>query len=184
MKTKIHLLFSFIIIAVFLTGCGDYDMPTAPFRQSVNLNMDNYNNLITVIESPNAHSGKKICHLDSGQIYGFIYTLNIPDSLIGKDLDVSIDSWVRTGKKDNQCSIICSVINPKDSILMWNVFDASKVIVQPNEWANLYDKVVIPGNLMVFGGRINIMCFNSQASSYFDVDDLNMTFSEPEKNND
>jgi len=181
MKTKFYLISSLSIIIFLFVSCGDDEIQSAPFNQSINLNMDNFNNMITIVESASAHSGKKICHLDSGQNYGFYYTLNIPDSLIGKDLVVSIDSWVRTGKKDNKCGIICSVVNAKDSILQWQSLEASTVVAQPNEWANLNGNIVVPGNLMIFGSKVNVMCFNSQGASYFDVDDLKITYSEPEK---
>lgn len=183
MKTKIYLFFSVTLVIALFMGCGDDDVKPAPYKYSMNLNMDNYNNMLNVVESPNAHSGKKICHLDSGQNYGFFYTLNIPDSLIGKEFSVSVDSWVRSGKKDNKCGIICSVTSAKDSILVWESLEASTVIAQPNEWANLSGKIIIPPTAMMFGAKINVMCFNSQAASYFDVDDLNVTYAEVEKNN-
>ena len=44
-------------------------------------NMDNISNYNTIVESSTAHSGKKICHIDSGNRFGLIYTFLIPDSI-------------------------------------------------------------------------------------------------------
>ncbi len=182
MKAKIYL-FTCLILTSFFIGCsGDEEAKPASFKMNVNLNMDNYNNLGCAVESPNAHSGKKICHLDSGVNFGFYYTFKIPDSLIGKALSVSIDSWIRSGKKENECGVVCTVNNAKDSLLLWHGLDGKAVITQPNEWSNLSGTFIIPSNMMISGYKINIMCYNSQASSYFDVDDLDVQFSEPEKN--
>lgn len=182
MKTKIYVLFTLLLALTLLSSCGDDEMISAPFKHSVNLNMDNFNNMVTVVESPNAHSGKKICHLDSGQNYGFFYSINVHDSLIGKEISILVDSWVRTGKVENKCGLVCTVTNNKDSILTWQAIDADDFIKQPNEWSNLNGKFILPGNLIKFGSKINVMCYNAKASSYFDVDDLNVAYSENEQN--
>jgi len=181
MKAKIYIFTCLVLTCFFICCSGDDEIEPAPFNMNVNLNMDNFNNLGYVVESPNAHSGKKICHLDSGVNFGFYYSLNVPDSLIGKPLKISIDSWIRSGKKDNECGITCSVNSAKDSLMFWNGLDGRAVMAQPNEWSNLTGSFILPSNVMIPGAKINIMCYNVQASSYFDVDDLNVQFSEPNK---
>jgi hypothetical protein len=183
MNTKIYQFSSLILILLLITSCDDEGVKSEPFKQIVNLNMDNFNNLNCIVESAEAHSGKKICHLDSGQIYGFYYSFNIPDSLIGKDISVALDSWVKTGKLENKCALVCSVTNQKDSILNWQSIDAMTFIKQPHQWSNLSCNFIIPANLIVFDSRINVMCYNTIAASYFDVDDLQVIFSEKTQNN-
>lgn len=183
MKTKIYLFFSSVLICFFIAGCGDDNVESAAFKHSINLTMDNLRNLYTIVESPNAHSGKKICRVDSGQHYGLIYTINVPDSIVEKEISVSIDAWVRTGSKDNNCAIVCSVTNAKDSILYWQELSALTVINQPNEWSNLGGNLTIPSSAIPFNTKINVFCFNGSARSYFEVDDLNVTFTEAEKSN-
>src|ERR1044071_847557 len=106
MKAKIYLFFSAILVSFFITGCGDDSVESSSFKYSLNFNMDNLLNFHTITANPNSHSGKKICRVDSGTQYGFAYILNVPDSLVGKHISVSIDCWVRTGSKDNNCSIV------------------------------------------------------------------------------
>jgi len=181
MKTKSFFFFSLIITCFFIAGCGDDSVEAPPFKHMVNLNMDNFGNTQTIMESATAHSGTKICHLDSGQGFGFFYSLNVPDSLIGKALSISIDSWIRTGKTDNGCGIVCSVTLPKDSIIFWQCLDGKTVIGQPNEWSNLSGDFILPSNVMQSGAKINVICLNGDAKSYFDVDDLTILFSDPAK---
>lgn len=181
MRTKNLLLFSLILTCFFTVSCGDDSAEASPFKYMVELNMDNFGNTQTIMENPSAHSGTKICHVDSGQNFGLFYTLNVPDSLIGKALLISIESWIRTGKTDNGCGITCSVTLPKDSILFWHGLDGKTVISQPNEWSNLSGDFNIPSNVMQSGSKINIMCLNGDAKSYFDVDDLTILFSDPVK---
>lgn len=167
-----------LTFGLLLVSCSDDSIESSSFNASINLNMDNFNNIQTVIESPAAHSGKMICHLDSANHYGFFYSFSLPDSLVGKGIKVSIDSWVKTGNKENKCSIICSVTNNRDSILTWQAIDASSVISEANHWANLKGDFNLNETILVYGSKINIMCFNNDAISYFDVDDLYITYSE------
>src|SRR5438105_15138177 len=106
MKTKIYLFSSIVLICFFIEGCGDDNVESAAFKHSINLTMDNFRNMNTIVESSDSHSGKKVCRMDSGQNYGLIYTINVPDSIVEKELSVSIDAWVRTGSKDNNCAIV------------------------------------------------------------------------------
>jgi hypothetical protein len=175
---KLFAIVSALAFTILLSSCGDDAVESQPFKQSINFNMDNLGNLNTLVENPNAHSGKKICHLDSGITYGFYYTFNIPDSLAGRTISCSIDAWARTGKLDNDCTIACSVASEKDSSLAWTTVEALPFIKAPNEWTNINGSFVFPGNIIVFGGKINILCINSKASSYFDIDDLKVSFTE------
>jgi hypothetical protein len=185
MKTKNLFAIAFALAStIIFSSCGDDAIEPTSFRQSLDFNMDNIGGLQTILESSTAHSGKKICHVDSGSVYGFYYTFNIPDSLAGHAVTCSIDAWARTGKLDNACSIACSVSSEKDSVLVWTTIDALSFIKTPNEWANVNGTFVFPGNVIVFGGKINILCLNDKASSYFDVDDLKVTYSQEKEQAD
>lgn len=180
-------LFQFVLIlasSLLLVSCGDDQIEPQSFKYSQNFTMDNFGNPHTIIESPSAHSGKKICHLDSGAIYGFSYSYNIPDSLVGHSLTCYVDAWARTGKLDNKCSIVCSVTNGKDSILVWKAIDALPLIKNADEWVNLSGSFPLSEQEILFGGKITIMCMNNSALSYFDVDDLKITYSETDQQPD
>src|ERR1043166_4519200 len=90
----------FLLSAVVLMSCGDDEMKSPSFKHVAILNMDNILNPNTISASKTSYSGRNICHVDSGQGFGIGYILQLPDSLIGKTIGVSVNAWVRTGKLD------------------------------------------------------------------------------------
>ncbi len=170
-----------VISSLVFFGCGDDEKNAPLFKQIENLNMDNISNYNTIVESSTAHSGKKICHIDSGNRFGLIYTFLIPDSLVGKNLVVNISAWIRTGNLNNNCDIICSV-SRNDSILLWQGCNPKAILKTPNEWSNLTQGFVLNPKLIKPNTTIYILLDNVDAKSYFDIDDLVITYSEPNYN--
>ncbi|MGZ3883611.1 MAG: hypothetical protein ACXVP0_01470 [Bacteroidia bacterium] len=140
--------------------------------------MENIKNLNTIVESPTAHSGKNVSRIDSGKDFGLIYTYNIPDSLVGKQLAVSVNAWVKSGNIENPGDLICSITNSRDSIMMWNGFGSKNVLTAPNQWANLTSTLTISKDITSKANiTISVIAFNS-GKSYFEVDDLNISYFE------
>jgi hypothetical protein len=173
-KTLLHLA-----AGLCLMSCGDDFIKSAPFKHVEILSMDNLRNLNTIIESPTAHSGKNVCHVDSGQNYGLIYDYLLPDSLVGKQLAISFDTWVKTGKVENNCGILCSITNSKDSVIFWQHMSASEFIHASNEWNSMKNSFAIPLEVTSTPNiKISIIPLNADAKSYYEVDDLIITFNE------
>lgn len=171
----------FLASGLILISCGDDEVRSPKFKHIENLNMDNIRNVSTILESPTAYSGKNICHVDSGKSYGVIYDYLVPDSLVGKQLAVSIDAWVRTGDVANNCGIVCSITDKKDSVIFWLNTQANDVITTPNEWVNMKSTITIPSDVTSRTDiKISIMPVNVNAKSYFDVDNLLLTYFEIE----
>jgi hypothetical protein len=174
---KITLL---LAAGAFLVSCGDDEVKMPPFRYSQNLDMDNIKNIMTIRESSTAHSGRNVCHVDSGSNYGIIYTYPVPDSIVGKQLALDVDAWVRTGNVENNCEIVCSVACG-DSVTYWGAIQTNEYIKTPNEWTNISKTIVIPKNSTSKpNSSISIITLNRAAKSYLEIDDLKINYYEVE----
>ncbi len=167
-----------ICAALILVSCGEDNSKAPLFKHNVILNMDNIANANTIVPSETAHSGKNICRIDSGQGFGIGYTFSLPDSLIGKTIAIDLDAWLRSGKTENNCEIICSVTQ-RDSVLFWQGFGAYTVMKTANEWSNLKNTIILPTSITDKPNLlITVAAQNVGKLSYFDVDDLNIKYYE------
>ena len=172
------------LFAVLLISCSDDEVASPLMKHVVKFSMDDILNPHTVVENANAHSGKRICHVDSGSNFGFGYSFSIPDSLVGKAINVDVDAWVKTGKLENKCDIVVSVTDDKEAILLWTGLNAKESIVSPNEWTRVVKTIGLSQELLSKNNlKINVIAHNLDAISYFDIDDLIITYSEPNNTN-
>lgn len=175
---NIYKIIIAILIAFLLSACEEDKEPES-FTQTQVFDIDNgVFNTNTFIEVSDAHSGKKISRADVGNNYGFGYSYLLPDSLIGKDISVDVDVWLRTGDISNNCEFIVSA-KSRDSIVLWQGCGSKNFIKAPNQWFNVFSTINIPGSLTSLPDfKIISLAHNSDAKSYFDVDDLKITISE------
>lgn len=173
----------FVIISFGLFSCMEESEPRL-FRQTQIFDIDNgVFNTNSYIESGDAHSGKKISRADSGSNFGFGYSTFLPDSLVGKELAVDVDLWVRTGDLTNTCEFIVSA-NSNDSMLVWQGCGVKNSIKAPGEWSNVIYTVNFPSSLTSMPNfKISLLAHNIDAKSYFDIDDLKFTIYEKTSGN-
>lgn len=171
-------LIALFALGVLMWSCGDDQVSVPRFRQSIQLDMDNIANYNTVRPDPAPHSGHSICHVDSGSNFGVCYVFSIPDSLVGRQISVDMNAWIRTGNLQNNCDIICSVTQG-DKIKQWTGL-SNKKLQAPNEWTSVSGSALVNDSLMKPDTKISIIVQNTDAKSYMDVDDLNINFSETE----
>lgn len=174
MKNLLYL----IITTLFLTSCEDEIAPPL-YKYSQNLDFDHgLLNYPSYREGVDAHSGKIFSRADSAVNFGFGYSYNLPDSLIGKNLFIQMDSWVRTGDISNYCELVISA-RSGDSLMLWQGSGVRELIRSPNEWTNIKALVSLPGTMTSKKNFcVVILAHNIDAKSYFDVDDVNITFFE------
>lgn len=172
---KLTQLFIPVISALILTACQEEPEPLS-FTQTQLFDIDHgVFNTNTYIDGPDAHSGKKFSRADIGNNYGFGYNYVLPDSLIGKDIAMDIDVWVRTGDITNGCEFVVSA-SSKDSIILWQGCGAPNAIKAANQWSNVISTVDIPSSLTSKPDfKITLLAHNGVAKSFFDVDDLKFT---------
>lgn len=177
MKNKILLLS--MITSFFFISCQEEEEP-ALFKQTQIFDIDNgVFNTNTYVEGPDAHSGKRFSRADVGNNYGFFYSYILPDSLIGKNVAVDLNVWVRTGDLSNGCEFVVSA-SSKDSIILWQGSGVKNAIKAANEWTNVNTTVIISSELTAKPNfKITLLAHNGDAKSFFDVDDLKVTFYEP-----
>ncbi|HRD37550.1 MAG TPA: hypothetical protein PLC65_02860 [Bacteroidia bacterium] len=183
MLKKNLVILSFLTLIGF-SSCEHDESKTVSFAYQQNFDFDNgpfnYN---TIIENPSAHSGNKICRVDSGFNYGFGYSYFLPDSLFGKEIVVNLDAWVRSGDLTNNADIIMSAF-VGDSCKLWLGFGAKEFIKEPNKWTNVKGRFNLsPAITSAENLKITVMAHNIDAKSYFDVDDLKIMFTEEDENN-
>ncbi len=177
MKIKNIVILAFVVLG--FVACEEEEEP-ATFSQTQIFDIDNgVFNTNTYIEVADAHSGKKISRADVGNNYGFGYSYVLPDSLIGKDIAVNIDGWVRSGDLSSNCEFVVSA-SSKDSILLWQGCGVKNIMKAVNQWSNLNTVIIIPSTLTTKPNiKITLLAHNIDAKSFFDVDDLKVTFYEP-----
>lgn len=172
-------LLTLAIISLFLIGCEDEEAVQSKFKHTQNLDFDHgLLNYQSYRDGDDAHSGRIFSRADSAVNFGFWYSYIIPDSLIGKNIFVDMDAWVRTGNISNFCEIIVSV-RSNDSLMLWQGCGVRDIIKAPNEWANVKGLVSIPSSMTSKNNLcISILAHNIDAKSYFDVDDARIVFFE------
>lgn len=141
--------------------------------------MDNgITNTLSYKEGADAHSGKWFSRTDSAVNFGFAYTYILPDSMMGRTVDLSAEGWVRTGDLSNNCELVVSVTTP-DSVYIWVGCGVKNAIKNPNEWTyvntnfRVGQEITSNPNL-----KFTILAHNVDAKSYFDVDDVKLCIKE------
>lgn len=175
---KMKNLFVLLATIMFLISCEEEVSPPK-YKYIQNLDLDHgLLNYQSYINGDDAHSGRFFSRADSAINFGFFYSYIIPDSLIGKNLFVNVDAWVRNGDLSNQCEFIVSA-KSKDSLLLWQSCDVRQTIKAANEWVNIKKIVSLPSSMTSLPNfRVDLLAHNIDAKSYFDVDDVNITFFE------
>lgn len=130
-----------------------------------------------------AHSGKYFSHTDSAVKYGSTSVYYIPDSLLQKTIRVKVDMWVKAGDLNQKNQFAVSLENSADnSIVNWDQIVVFKHLTETNKWINVKDSVTIPGNTInKMGLLIKFFPFNSEGTSYMDVDDIKISLYKVEK---
>lgn len=171
-------LLALAIISFFLTNCEDEAGPSK-YKYVQNLDFDHgLLNYPSYRDGADAHSGRIFSRADSAVNFGFGYSYTIPDSLVGKNLFIDIDAWVRTGNIANFCELIVSA-RSGDSLMLWQGCGARETIKAPNEWANIKRLIALPSGMTSKKNfSVVILAHNIDAKSYFDVDDAKLTFFE------
>lgn len=172
-------LFTLLSLILLLASCVQQDETSATFSYQLSFDFDNgVTNTGSYVFRNDAHSGKAISRADSGVNFGFSYVYLIPDSLIGSNLTLDVDAWVRTGDLNNNCELIVSAFTG-DSLLLWQGCGVKSFIKAPNEWTNINSSIkitpLITGNP---GVKIKVLAHNVDAKSYFDIDDLKINLRE------
>ncbi len=173
-----HIFISFALVAL-LTSCVQQDENVQTFSYPLSFDFDNgVTNTSSYVFRDDAHSGRVISRADSGVNFGFSYIYAVPDSLIGRNLTLDIDAWVRTGDLNNNCELIVSAYTG-DSLLLWQGCGVKSFLKAPNQWTNIRSSVGISPALTGNAGvKIKVLAHNVDAKSFFDVDDLNINLRE------
>lgn len=169
---KLKSILSISLLSIFFIACQEEPEPNL-FKQQLSFDIDNgVFNTNTYVDGNDAHSGKKFSRADVGNNFGFGYTYILPDSMVGKDIAVDVDAWVRTGDISNGCEFVVSA-SSKDSIVLWAGCGVPKVIKTANQWSNVIATVDLPAQLTAMPGfKITLLAHNGEAKSFFDVDDV------------
>lgn len=131
------------------------------------------------IENP--HSGKYFTHTDSLNIYGFGNAYAIPDSSLNNDIRVKINAWVRQGDFNEQNQIAVS-LEEGANIIQWSGISTKNHVKEARKWINLVDSITLPGSIVNKSGLvIKVFPYNPEATSFMDVDDLEILIYKVEK---
>jgi hypothetical protein len=176
---KITTLLALFTVLFIASSCGDDEVPANKFMYPINLDFDhglaNYNSYRV---GDNAHSGKVYSRADSAVGFGFYYSYILPDSMVGKNIMLDLEAWVRTGDLSNYCDLIASA-RGNDSVVLWLGCGARQAIKAANEWTFVKTNALLPSTMTSKNNFIvEIMAHNIDAKSYFDVDDVKIKFTE------
>jgi hypothetical protein len=176
---KFNYFIPLLSLFLLFTSCEEDEQAPPLYKHALNFDIDHgVINPQSYIEVADAHSGKKISRADVGTNFGFGYSMSLPDSLTGRTVIIDVDGWVRTGDLSNGCELIVSA-NSRDSLMLWMGCGAKQLMKAPNEWTNVKHTVILNPNLTSKPDLIiSILAHNVDAKSFFDVDDLKITFSE------
>ncbi len=127
-----------------------------------------------------AHSGQYFSRTGVNNQYGMGTVFTINDSLVGKSIWVYVDLWVRTNNLQSQQSFAVA-LHDGDVVTSWNEIIINKKPIAVNQWVNVKDSVMLPGNLITKAG-LNIIAypFNPKGIAVFDTDDITLTFKKSE----
>lgn len=129
----------------------------------------------------NPHSGKYFTHTDSLNIYGFGNAYAIPDSSLNNDIRVKINVWVRQGDFNEQNQIAVS-LEEGANIIQWSGISTKNYVKETRKWINLVDSITFPGSIVNKSGLvIKVFPYNPEATSFMDVDDLEILIYKVEK---
>lgn len=174
---KLSLIAFAVCLGFCLVSCDN--APQATFKHVETLDWDHGIINPNMIVSGNAHSGNKFGRADTGQTFGPGYSYKIPDSLIGHNINVKIDGWVRSNNLDNNYDLILSC-SAGDSLMVWNGLGIKDVIKTPNEWVNFSKSFSLTTqNTNLPNTYISVIIHNIDAGSIVDLDDLIITYTEP-----
>ena len=123
-----------------------------------------------------AHSGKYFSRTSGANQYGMGTVFKITDSLVGKDLRVCVDFWVRTNNSQPQQSFAVA-LHDGDNVISWNEIMINKKQIPINQWVNVKDSITIPAYLISKAG-LNVIAypFNPKGIAVFDTDDITLIF--------
>lgn len=168
-----------LIFFVFSSCEQEEELLSQNFSYTQVFDMDNgVTNTTSYIEGNNAHSGKWFSRTDSSVNFGFGYSYILPDSLMGRAVDLSVEGWVRTGDIKNNCELVISVSTP-DSLYIWVGCDVKNAIKNPNEWTFVSNSFRVGPEITSKPNlKFTILAHNVDAKSYFDVDDVKLSIKE------
>jgi len=173
----------FIFLTLAFLGFASCEQEEELLSQNFSLtqvfDMDNgITNTTSYKEGNDAHSGKWFSRTDSAINFGFGYSYILPDSLMGRALDLSVEGWVRTGDVKNNCELVISV-STQDSLYIWVGCGVKNAIKNANQWTlvsnnfRIGQEITSKPNL-----KITVLAHNVDAKSFFDVDDVKLSIKE------
>jgi hypothetical protein len=176
MKKKLFFILPFAAMLV-LNSCSEEEVQI-PFRHVQEIDLDHgVLNYQTVVDG-DAHTGKKFSRITPGNNFGLGYSYALADSLKGKAIAVTVNAWVRSGDLANNVDLAVTATQG-ETVLQWSGCNMKEFIKNPNEWTKVSRTIVVPSETTSKGNiYLNVIAQNIDAKSFFDVDDLNIEFTE------
>ncbi len=172
---KSHLALYFILFFVITSCDSDSDFEA---DKKANIIFDLSGEVINtapqqlVIDENNPNN--KYIRIDSTLVYGFGLSYVIPDSLKESDLKIIVRGKMRESAGFNG-GIAITMVNLKDSIILWDEFKSVKYMTELNKWVPFKDSTIIyKGYNSLSVKALKIFPFMNKGKGTFDVDDLTL----------
>ncbi len=123
-----------------------------------------------------AREGKYFSRADEEDQFTGTIVFTIPDSLLGENIRIISDCYLRCGEKyAGHCFV--AAVQKKDSLFYWSaIINADDFNAESNEWTHVTDSTQVPSDkTSVKGSEIRLFGFNGGARSYMDIDNINIT---------
>jgi hypothetical protein len=131
-------------------------------------------NLGTVV-ADSAMQNNKFSQIDSIFQYGMGLNYNLPDSIIGKELSITIKAKALETEAVNSV-IVISLIDPANNTTYYNAIDLRGKISQVNQWSEVTGTCEIDAVSNDFNGaRLTIYPYKSIGKGKLKIDDLSVS---------
>ncbi|MCC7332671.1 MAG: hypothetical protein IT232_08695 [Flavobacteriales bacterium] len=133
------------LVYLFLLACGgspnENKLNFENDMEQVSFWNDNSNNVQTIVNYEDAHSGKYVCRTDSVYRYSYLFKSKLGNISDVPTLKVTAKMWVKVKTLDARASLVISV----DSLgtpIKWVENPIQPLIVNPNEWTEIKHELI------------------------------------------
>jgi len=174
MKTKLVTIAGTILIGLFFFQCKEPVKEKVDFIKSWQFSFEDSIPGVYIVKD-GAAEGKSFTRTNNQFNFSAGLVFPLPDSLIGKDLRVNVDCFIRKGESNARHALVVSFQNP-DTTIFWNTFEADSVTNEKDKWVRLVDSTQISAQLNNKKGvELRVFGWNATGTSYFDIDGLKIT---------
>lgn len=145
-------------VILFVVYCTGLSIQAQTFTIGFeNHEPDEFFRLVYPAYSSDAFSGRQISKVPSGIEYSHLFEYRFPDSLEGRNLEVSISVWYRFPDSAVSCSFVTDLSNG-DKNLLWRADSLSRSNIRPG-WKKFVAFVKLPAD-MTRDGVLKIYLWN------------------------